>query len=538
MILRKPYAFLIKHFRMIHFVILLLMGYVFYKTISIITFLNSRVSGKAYSDYSMLANKHVNFLLILALILLVGGVISILYLLQHKEKPFRFYVITLTQYGLGIILFLVLKSYIGKMSYTALNATTVRLARDITIIYGVSQVPAMIFAFVRAIGFDIKKFDFRRDIADLEISSADDEEFAFDIDIDAQDINTRLRKRLRYLKYYYLENRTVFYMIYAIIGVLFLISLVGLFAGKDKVYKEGDTFNIFNIQMTVMDSYKTFYSTTGSKISDKSFFVITKVKMKNVGNQSTTFNTRLLYLSYTDTASSQISPKYAKHFQEFGSIYNDNVIARGEERIFIFVFEVPKEYYENKIQFKILTNVDYKDKKGYNFHYCYVKLNPGEDEEENKVITTKKIGEELSFEGSYLGNTKLLIEDYKINDSFQYNVYQCQDSKCSEKVYFLNSPTDSSFDLSLMRIKYKISYDRNKFDSYYNVNDFVAKFANLKYVINGKEYDNRVILKDDSPYDSNNYSFIEVRSKAKGAEKVFLRFNIRNKIFDYVLYEK
>ena len=47
MILRKPYAILIKNFKLIHFIMALMMGFLFYKTSSILSFLNDYLSSVA-----------------------------------------------------------------------------------------------------------------------------------------------------------------------------------------------------------------------------------------------------------------------------------------------------------------------------------------------------------------------------------------------------------------------------------------------------------------------------------------------------------
>ena len=57
MILRKPYAFLVKHFRLIHIILLAFMAYVFVAAQNILDFLNEYIgSATSYYDFELISS--------------------------------------------------------------------------------------------------------------------------------------------------------------------------------------------------------------------------------------------------------------------------------------------------------------------------------------------------------------------------------------------------------------------------------------------------------------------------------------------------
>ena len=532
MILRKPYAFLIKHFRMIHFIILGLMGFTFYKSFRVLTFINSRTRGKEYIDYSQISNSYVNTFLILSilLIIIISGIL--IFLLKYKKKPIIFYIMVISTYVVSLVLFLITKSYIYNMRFTKLNVTTNGLVRDGFFILLAIQVPFIIYTFIRAVGFDIKKFDFHGDIADMDVSSEDNEEFAFQIEVDRNDVESKARKRYRYLKYYYLENRTVFHMLIGIVGIVSVGLIVNYIVHAERIYKQGEKFKVEQIDITVIDTYKTNKNVIGELLSEKNFFLIARVKIKNNYPYMTSFNDSLVQVNYTDVKSSKIYNTDKDLLLEFGLPYNKQVLEPGETGLFTFIFKVPMDYYNAKLKMKVNYAIDYKDGR-YIDHYRTVKLDPKSDTNKIREMATKNMGEELIFKDSYLGNTKLVIENCQIASSFPYKIYQCTDNKCTDNHYQFNSPTTGNA-TTLVRLKYKLTYDKSILDSRYFVKDFITRFSKMTFEYNGKVH-NPTILYSDEQLPSNDYLFLSTHDRIKDSTNITLNFNIRGRSYKYKL---
>ena len=532
MILRKPYAFLIKHFRMIHFIILGLMGFIFYKSIRMLTFINSRTKGKEYIDYSQISNSYVNTFLIIAILLVIIICGILIYLLKYKKKPIVFYIMVISTYFASLVLFLITKSYIYNMRFTKLNVTTNGLVRDGFFILIALQVPFIIYTIIRTIGFDIRKFDFHSDVADMDVSSEDDEEFAFQIEVDRNDVETKARKRYRYLKYYYLENRTVLHIIIGIAGVITVGLIVNYFMSAERIYRQGEKFSIDKIDITVLDTYKTSKNVLGETLSEKNFYVVARVKIQNNYPYMTPFNEGLVQLNYTDVKSSKIYDTDKDLLLEFGLPYNKQALEPGETGLFTFIFKVPMDYFNNEFKMKVNYAIDYKDGR-YIDRYRTVTLDPKTDRNKLKEIATKNMGEELVFKGSYLGNTKLVIESCKIASSFPYKIFQCTDNKCTDNNYQFNSPTTNNA-TTLVRLKYKLTYDKTVLDSRYFVKDFITRFSRMSFEYHGKTH-SPTILYSEEQLPSNDYLFLSTHDRIKDAENIVLDFNIRGNGYKYKL---
>ena len=134
MIIRKPYAFLIKHFRKIHIVLLVLGIYVFYKTIDVARFVNGFMSYGVYDLYRDPITKHITALMTLSVILMIIGSIALGLLLRHKKKPWQAYIMPAAVYLILFLTLAMIKSFFR--SYTEIiDTANLRLSRDLLLIF-------------------------------------------------------------------------------------------------------------------------------------------------------------------------------------------------------------------------------------------------------------------------------------------------------------------------------------------------------------------------------------------------------------------
>ena len=97
MILRKPYAFFIKHFRFFHFVMLIFLGLIVYRTNIVRTFFNEYLNAVAYIIPENIASSmFTNTTYIWGVIVILFSII-VFVVMNKKEKPVLFY-------GLNILL--------------------------------------------------------------------------------------------------------------------------------------------------------------------------------------------------------------------------------------------------------------------------------------------------------------------------------------------------------------------------------------------------------------------------------------------------
>ena len=107
MILRKPYAFLIKYFRLIHIIMFVFFIYLVFALREIYIFFKDYIGGNGYMYFENMASKYVSPWLLGIVILLFVLAISIFYLMRKKEKPVLFYrlVMGYTVILLGVLIY-------------------------------------------------------------------------------------------------------------------------------------------------------------------------------------------------------------------------------------------------------------------------------------------------------------------------------------------------------------------------------------------------------------------------------------------------
>ena len=80
MIVKKPYAFLIKHFKLIHLLLSILTIYIAFKSNNIFTFFNDYVTNGYYTYQNNLQNEYISGFMFIGVILIIT-LTSIIYLL-------------------------------------------------------------------------------------------------------------------------------------------------------------------------------------------------------------------------------------------------------------------------------------------------------------------------------------------------------------------------------------------------------------------------------------------------------------------------
>ena len=538
MILRRPYAFLIKHFKAIHAILLLGALFLVIKTFPIISFLGTYIhDGVTDAEALKAASNYTSFFVIFVSFLMVVLNGLIIYLLRYKNKSVKLYIFTIIYYVLLTGLIMWLSTFISNLGYSSSGIRFISILRDIIRATIITNVVIMVLYLIRAIGLDLKKFDFKKDLLDLGIEEEDNEEYEFELKIDKDKIKSSINKGYRYTKYFYKENKYIFITIGCVLLFFVFSVLIKFIMGYERVYRENQSFTINSMRMKVLDSYKTNTNNFGVQLNSKFFYVIVKMEFENKKDYETTINTGNIQLSYGNYE--LISPIKSENskFTEFGTNYFSQIIKPNESSIFNLIFEVPIEFYHDSFTLKCLYNVTYKDNE-LKFKYKKVRLSPETFKQEQELIRTKSLGEKLSFEGSLLGNTTIKINSISINDKFDYNVVKCNTSGCINRKKSIMIPTTDNFDLTLLRINYDINYDYSTLGQRYYNNLFFTKFGSIRFEVNGKEYNNRLELIDYTPYYTGNYAFVQIRDKLRKADKIYLDFNIRDKKYTYIIFDK
>ena len=129
MILKKPYAFLIKNFKIIHIIIFLLALYVNNYYIKISSFFRNYSSNNFY-DYNI-AKDYLPIFSFIAIILLISFISIMLYLMNKKKKPIKLYIFSIIYYVILLISMLFIYNVINTLYEATLTQKLSRFYRDI-----------------------------------------------------------------------------------------------------------------------------------------------------------------------------------------------------------------------------------------------------------------------------------------------------------------------------------------------------------------------------------------------------------------------
>ena len=243
MIIRKPYAFLIKNFKKVHAILLVISLYVMYKLLGLTSFISDFMNLGTYDYYNEPITKHISLLLYLAIIILILGSFVLMLLLKRKNKPWKIYLVSLVEY-ISLVLVLAIISNFFKGYSNDVAATDIRLSRDLLMILLVGNFISIGIFLLRTIGMDLHKFNFNKDEEYLELSEDDREEVELRVRFDKKILTRLFNKFTRYLRYFYLEHKILCNTTISLIGIVVLFSVGRFFFITNKTYSEGDLYKI------------------------------------------------------------------------------------------------------------------------------------------------------------------------------------------------------------------------------------------------------------------------------------------------------
>lgn len=525
MVLRRPFAFFIKHFRFVHFILAILTAFLSYNTIKIVTFFNEYMRTTATLVDKDVTRQLFPPTIFISVFMSLIITTAILILMRWKDKPILLYIINIvnTAYMWGIYIYS--KQIVMTLETSFVDLKTLKLIHDLLIIGLIFQGLNLVITAVRSTGFDFKKFDFESDL-DLEIDDTDSEEFEFDVDVDTDKFKRDFKRFVRHLKYAYQENKLV-----TILSGLLIIGLVAsiIYVNSgvySKVYKVGDTFRTTYFSFGVVESYSTSKNYHGDKLTNNKLIVV-KIKAKNMSRNDMQLETGKIAL--TDKYKTFYhNEKYQNTFMDVGNTYVNDEISKENFDEYLLVYEIPSELAKDKLYLK------YHDTKDKTITVL-LRTHDLDDKYETKKYT---ITDKIDFDGSLVGNTKLEINKYEIKDRFKHEYRFCISVKdCYHSYEYIVPTAEDNYNKTLLKLDGTFKFDENlNVKKINNMSEFIEIYGSLNYKVNGLEktvYN----LKSVSPKKTNllGNGYFEVPEELKNADSITLKISIRNKIYVYRL---
>ena len=480
MIIRKPYAFLIKNFKKIHIALLILGLFVGYKLFDVTGFVNEFMKYGTYDLYANPVSNYISFSLMISLLLISVLCGALILLLMHKNKPWKAYLIPCIEYLILFFVLIIINGFFD--NYTKYVETTdLRFSRDLLVIFMLGQVPALYVFIMRVFGLDIKKFNFNSDAEFLELSEEDREEIEISFDIDKNTIKRTWKRLLRNLNYFYLEHKLVCTIIVVVlIGVIGYNSYQYIFI-TNKSYKEGDFYNINGMSVVVNNTYYSQYDYKGDVISKKNNFVIVELTVKNHGAPNK-LNMNFFHLKNSTEDYTTTKNVYSTEFQDLGVTYKDvKEIKRDESIKFIIIYKVDKKL--NPKNFVLYYQETGKNGILRKYKLKVVNLDKKTEEKDYSV------GDALPIDIFELKD-EVTFDYYDISDSFDYRSFKCTRENCVTAAYKVTAPEGYKI--------IKIPFASNTVESK-NMIDFVSKYGIIIYK-DRDGYDREIEFKNPISY--------------------------------------
>lgn len=513
MIIRKPYAFLIKHFKKIHIFLLVLCAYIYYINMSLRSFVKDFMSLGTYDSYLEPITKYLSVLTFISLILIIASYLTIIILLKHKNKPWKLYILPLLEYIATLIIYIVTLNFFNSYTGELTTTTTIRAIRDFLFIIAMLQYPVILLLIIRILGIDLNKFNFKSDKEYLELNNSDREEIEINIDIDKESFK-RLYKRLkRNIGYVYKEHK---YIINCLIAVSFII-IIGLsykyFFITNKVYQENETLNANSYSINIKNVYITDKDKSGNIIEQNSNFIIVDLNIKNnTSLRQIDFNKFHIINGINDYT--YTSNTYQDEFSDLGTTYDTYEIGRDKTLSLILVYKVNKKLDKNKFA------LYYQEINGYNKTYLRkIKVNV-----KDVSVIKEKIGKKMTDTLYINDDIEFAFEDAQILDSTDYNYQICPVSGCVLTKGIINKTGNNK----ILKITYSSEGLEGK-----DMIDFSSKYGKIIYKdSNGKTTTIPIENYLTVTY-YGKYLYLKVPEELENAQTINFNYVVRNNKYIY-----
>lgn len=525
MVLKKPYAFLIKHFKLIHLLLCIPLIYLILKTGSIASFLSNYVQANYYTSITNIAGTYLNYFIYLAIIAVILLVLTVYFLMRQKKKDTKFYMFLIIYYIVLFFLITFAHNALTLIESAEIEAQTVRMYRDIAWIAYVPQFFFAGFTILRGIGFDLKKFNFDEDAKELEITDIDSEEFELTFGSNAYKYKRTFRRFIREFSYYFKENKFAFTML-AVIIVGILSTLLYLnFGVYHKTYKESQKLSHNNLIVTVVDSVLSNMDMGGNIIKEGKYYLAIALKIKNNSKKDTTLDYENFKIEVANRLI-ETSLDRTSYFVDYGIPYTrETKIKSEEENVYVITYEIEKELIDQTLTLKILESLN-SDLGSITPIYKTVNLKY-EKRFDTKEIRTTEYNRILELSGSKIGMVQISLKNNAIQKSYEYTYKKCKKNNCQDLKNKVVSQSKNTL-LILDRM-----FEIDPYTEYYKArrgaSSFTKDFIKIRYIVNEEKKTANII--DVTPKELQDKWIFQIPEEVQYAKEKELIVNLRGNIY-------
>ena len=533
MIIRKPFAFLVEKFKLLHFIILIPCIYLIYMFWRVSDFFNDFVVNNYVTTIADVPGKYYSFLMTLACIIIISFTALVTSLFKKKNKFYMPYLLMVIGYSIVFFITLLLPGFLHSAEIANLESSTSLIIRGVMSIAFYVQIIYSVFLILLAFGFDIRTGEFLDIKEEINLDEDDSEEVELNIKADDYKAKRFVRRYFREIKYYVIENKNIFKVIGAVLGVVLFVFLGKFIISLNRTVRVDQTFGYSNFSFSFNSSVLSTLDYNGNVISKGKVYLANKVTVSNRTNALLKISTDDFCL---EIAGECYYPKLDKSgkFIDLAKPYYAEQIGGGKTYEYVLVYELDEALARSKYKIKILDSLTYK-KDAVIPKYKEINITPSFSDSVRN-IGTYALNEEIDLSKTTLLNTKLKVTDFNISQFYRYDYYVCTSDDCdvnnctneSENCKRLQDATAANFGKYFIILKGDFTLDENSSYSKYKLgsNDFFEDFTSINYKINGIE--NTISVADATPKKANGSIILEVNSVVKDAEEINLVITVRD----------
>ncbi len=501
MILRRPFAFLIKYFKLIHIIMFIGFSYLVFVIRKIYVFFSDYVKTSNFTYFENMTSKYVPIFAFIVVLIILGLAISILLLMRRKDKPIAFYKFVIGYCSVLLIALIYFFAFFKSLDTAIYEPLRLVVNRDIVLFIYLINFGFVILSFIRGFGFDIKKFSFEKDKRELNLEESDSEEVEVNVKFEKEDVVNYINRQKREFTYYVKENSTIL----TIAGGVLLFIIVVVFLLNhfvfNKVYSEGSNVDTGRIVYKANSSYISNYDKYGKSLAGEDNYLIVNFDITSRYTDPVVLDKQALRVHIGDEYYYPTT-SVCDLFDDMGTCYRNQELRKDKTYNYIAVYKIKKA--SGKVYWEVL-----KDKKD---GYRYIKVSLSHKDIKREDVMAK-LNDTFIF-----GNTTHQITKYELLEKTEYEYEECVNEKCNNYTKVV-SPKIGEIVLVL-----DIS-DLDKLS-----NNFLNSAFGLKY--DGKSvYGNEIKYLDKH----DNKVYFSVTSNIKSVSSLTLTIMTRSKLYNFVL---
>ena len=542
MIIRKPFAFLVEKFKLLHFIVLIPCIYLIYMFWRLADFFNEFVLDGYVTTIADVSGKYYSFLMLIASVIILVFTILVTALFKKKNKFYLPYLLIVITYLIVFGTTLFLPGILHSAEAATLESSSSLIIRGVISILFYTQIVMSIALLLLSFGFDIRTGEFLDIKEEINLDENDSEEVEINIKSDDYKVKRFARRYSRELKYYIIENKNIFKVLGAILALVLIFFIGKFILSLNRNVKIDQSFSYSSFNLSFNSSVLSALDYNGEVIRNGKIYLANKVTVTNRTNNLLALATYDFCLEIDDECYYPKLDKSGK-FIDIAKPYYGEQIGRGSTSEYVLVYELEETQIKNKYKIKVLDSLTYK-KDAVIPKYKEVTLTPAFSNS-IKTIGTYNLDEEIDLSKTTLKNSKLKVTGVNVAQYFRYEYEVCKELDCDAETCSdenrdctkLQDAIPAGYGKYFIILDGEFTLDENSSYSKYKLgtNDFFSDFTDVNYKIkdeNGNiQVENIVSVKDVTPKKSSGKIVLEVNSIVKDATDIDLLITIRDQRF-------